>query len=122
MTASDIEKIITQGEGISVEFKEAKEKVPTSFYETVVSFANTVGGTILLGVDDDGNITGINAAKKADYLKNIATALKSTDKINPVLFVNSTAIEHEGKMIIAVQIPASSQVHDHTGRIYIREN
>jgi len=28
MTISDIEKIIAQGEGISIEFKEAKEKVP----------------------------------------------------------------------------------------------
>jgi hypothetical protein len=30
MTQSDIERIIAQGEGISVEFKEAKEKVPAS--------------------------------------------------------------------------------------------
>ena len=44
MTASNIEKIIAQGEGISIEFKKAKEKVPASLYETVVSFANTRGG------------------------------------------------------------------------------
>ena len=49
MTASDIQKIIAQGEGLSVEFKKAKEKVPSSLYETVVSFANTNGGVILLG-------------------------------------------------------------------------
>ena len=55
MKVSEIGKILAQGEGISVEFKEAKEKVPASFYETVVSFANTIGGTILLGVDDYGN-------------------------------------------------------------------
>ena len=54
MTIDDIRKIIAQGEGTSVEFKKAKEKVPKSLYETVVSFANTRGGYILLGVDDDG--------------------------------------------------------------------
>jgi predicted HTH transcriptional regulator len=57
----DIENIIAQGEGISVEFKEAKEKVSASLYETVVSFANTNGGYILLGVDDEGNIPGIQS-------------------------------------------------------------
>ena len=59
MTASDIQKIIAQGEGLSVEFKKAKGKVPSSLYETVVSFANTNGGVVLLGVEDDGEISGI---------------------------------------------------------------
>jgi len=121
MTTFDIDKIIAQGEGLSVEFKEAREKVPASFYETVVSFANTNGGVILLGVDDEGNVTGIHPYNKAKFLKNIATALNSCDKINPVLYLNPTAIEYTGQTVIAVQVPASSQVHDHAGRIYIRE-
>ena len=41
MTVEEIDKIIAQGEGVSIEFKKAKEKVPASLYETVVSFANT---------------------------------------------------------------------------------
>jgi predicted HTH transcriptional regulator len=121
MTQSDIEKIIAQGEGISIEFKKAKEKVPQSLYETVVSFANTRGGYILLGVDDDGTVLGIQPESKADFLKNIATALNSKDNINPVMYLNPTPVEYQDKTIIAIQVPASSQVHDHTGRIYIRE-
>ena len=121
MTTSEIDKLIGQGEGISVEFKEAKEKVPATFYDTVVSFANTNGGIILLGVDDEGNVKGINRENKVNYLKNITTALNSNDKINPVLYLNPTAIDYGGKMIIAVQVPVSSQVHDHAGRVYIRE-
>jgi len=121
MTTSDIKNLIAQGEGVSVEFKEAKEKVPASFYETVVSFANTNGGVIFLGVDDDGNVVGINPDNKAKYLKNIATALNSIDNVNPALYLNPSAIEYAGQMIIVVQVPASSQVHDHAGRVYIRE-
>lgn len=64
MTAEEIGKIIAQGEGISIEFKKAMEKVPASLYETVVSFANTRGGYILLGVDDDGTVLGINPANR----------------------------------------------------------
>ena len=117
----DIAKIIIQGEGISIEFKEAKEKVPTSFYETVISFANTNGGIILLGVDDDGEVIGIPPENKAKFLKNIATALNSADNISPVLYLNPTAVDYNDKIIIVVQVPASSQVHNHAGRIYIRE-
>ena len=74
MTAEEIGKMIAQGEGASIEFKKAMEKVPASLYETVVSFANTRGGYILLGVDDDGTVLGINPANKAvfdGYLHNM---------------------------------------------------
>ena len=121
MTIEEIEKIIAQGEGISTEFKRARERVPHSLYETVVSFANTKGGYILLGVDDDGTIPGIQPENKATFLKNIATALNSKDNINPVMYLNPSSIEYKGKTIIVIQVPASSQVHDHAGRIYIRE-
>jgi ATP-dependent DNA helicase RecG len=118
MTVTDIDKIIKQGEGVSVEFKEAQGKVPTSFYETVVSFANTNGGTILLGVDDEGNIVGINPENKIKFLKNITTALNSKDNINPVLYLNPLAIEVAGKTVIAVQIPASSQTRPCRENLY----
>ena len=101
-TESEIKKLITQGEGVSIEFKEAKEKVPASFYETVVRYANTNGGVILLGVDDNGNVTGIHSDNTAKYLKNIAAALNSTDKVNPTLYLNPSAMEYAGRTIIVV--------------------
>jgi ATP-dependent DNA helicase RecG len=121
MTAKDIENIIAQGEGVAIEFKKAKEKVPQSLYETVVSFANTSGGHILLGVDDDGTVVGIQPENKADFLKNITTALNSKDNINPVMYLNPLSVDYQGKTIIGIQVPASSQVHDHAGKVYIRE-
>jgi ATP-dependent DNA helicase RecG len=121
MTQLDIEKIIAQGEGISVEFKEAKEKVPVSMYETVVSFANTKGGVILLGVGDNGNVLGIQPENRVKFLKDIATALNTKNNVNPTLYLNPAAMEYAGQTIIVIQVPASSQVHDHAGRVYIRE-
>ena len=61
MDTTQLQKLIQQGEGLRIEFKEAINTVPTSFYETVVSFANTDGGTILLGVDDNQRVIGIDA-------------------------------------------------------------
>jgi ATP-dependent DNA helicase RecG len=121
MDAIDFENIIAQGEGVTVEYKEAKEKIPISLYETVVSFANTNGGVILLGVSDDGNVQGIQPENKIKFLKNIATALNDKNNINPVLYLNPTTVEYKNKTVIVVQVPATSQVHNHAGRVYIRE-
>ncbi len=45
-----LEDLIKEGEGLRLEFKEAKAKLPKSFYETVCAFLNREGGKILLGV------------------------------------------------------------------------
>jgi hypothetical protein len=54
-------EVIEKGENIHVEFK--KELDNREFLETVVAFANTEGGTILLGVDDNCQVKGFKEAK-----------------------------------------------------------
>ena len=58
------EELIAQGEGISVEFKECKDSLPKSIFETICSFLNRFGGDIFLGVADDGTILGIDKKSK----------------------------------------------------------
>jgi len=110
MEISDINRFIKKGDA-----------VPSSFYETVVSFSNTDGGTILLGVDDNGKITGIEKTASVKLQKDIITALNARECINPPVFVQPIIIEHPEGTIMVVQIPASSQIHDHAGKIYSRE-
>lgn len=50
--------VIGKGETVSVEFKKELDKRRVRFLETVVAFANTKGGTIFLGVDDNCQIRG----------------------------------------------------------------
>lgn len=121
MTPHEIDILIKQGEGIRIEFKEATDSVHAAFYETVVSFSNTDGGTILLGVNDDGKVLGINPTAKAKLLKDIVSSLNIRDKINPPLYLQPFTVEHTQGLIIVVQVPASSQVHDHKGHVFIRE-
>lgn len=121
MTLDEIKYIIQQGEGLKIEFKEAKDTVPGSFYETVVSFSNTDGGTILLGVDDHGNITGIDSNAKIKLNKDLITALNSRDCINPPIYIQPYTVPLTEGEVMVVQIAASSQIHDHKGRIYSRE-
>jgi ATP-dependent DNA helicase RecG len=121
MTEEQLNQIIAQGEGLKIEFKEGRDFVPKSIYETAVSFSNTDGGTILLGVDDDGNITGVDPAASFKIQKNLVSTLNSRDCVNPPLYVQPSVVNHSNGIVLAIQIPASSQVHDHAGKIYIRE-
>ena len=59
MKTAELLEIIRTGESSKVEFK--KEDVhPVALAEEIVAFANLEGGTILIGVGDDGTITGCN--------------------------------------------------------------
>ncbi len=59
MEQKELNKILQKGEGVRIEFKEAQNGVPDSLYDTVSSFLNREGGVILLGVDDNGNVLGL---------------------------------------------------------------
>jgi ATP-dependent DNA helicase RecG len=51
-----LESLLQQGEAETVEFKETLDN---EALETVAAFANTKGGTLLIGVFDDGVVCGI---------------------------------------------------------------
>jgi ATP-dependent DNA helicase RecG len=113
--------IIRKGEGLNSEFKRATASIPQDAFETVVSFSNTEGGILLLGVEDDGTITGIDQTLKNQMLKNLVSALNATDCISPPLYLQPTAVDVNDKTIIVLQVPVSSQIHEYKGRVYIRE-
>lgn len=121
MTEEQVNQIIAQGEGLKIEFKEAKDSVPKAIYESVVSFSNTDGGTILLGVDDDGNVTGVEPGASLQMQKDMVSSLNSRDCINPPLYVQPIEVQHTDGLIIVLQIQSSSQLHDHAGKVYLRE-
>lgn len=57
-TASEIEALIAQGEGQTVEFKETMPKRLVDLATTACAFANSAGGVILIGVNDKGVVVG----------------------------------------------------------------
>jgi predicted HTH transcriptional regulator len=62
MNIHDVKMLIEEGEGFELEFKR-KVSSPKKIAKTLSSFANTKGGIILFGVDDDGSIVGVESEK-----------------------------------------------------------
>ena len=62
MNYKDVNALIEEGEGFSLEFKR-RISSPEKIARTIIAFANTKGGIILFGVDDDGSIVGVESEK-----------------------------------------------------------
>lgn len=59
--------LVAQGEGLQLEFKR-KAKFPDKIVKELVAFANTAGGWLLIGVDDDGSIPGCTHPHEEEYV------------------------------------------------------
>jgi Putative DNA-binding domain len=62
-----LKELVRRGEGHSLEFK-LKTNHPEKIVREIVAFANTDGGTLLIGVGDDGTIPGLKYADEDEYL------------------------------------------------------
>ena len=59
-----IKNLIKQGESRQLVFKEFVSKEDVA--KTLCAFLNSEGGTVLIGVQDDGKIIGINNAEQVE--------------------------------------------------------
>ncbi len=63
----EILKLIRGGEGQYVEFKK-KANHPEKIIREVIAFANSQGGHLFIGVDDDGSISGLKYPEDDEYV------------------------------------------------------
>ncbi|HUN66170.1 MAG TPA: RNA-binding domain-containing protein [Bacteroidota bacterium] len=126
MNFHDVNLLIEEGEGFSIEFKRrisSAEKIA----RTIISFANTRGGTILFGVDDDGSIVGVESEKSEIELIEIAGRDLCDPPIHPAIDI----VPFDGRDVIVCQISESdAKPHYYLGepdrlngdntRVYIR--
>ncbi len=92
-------------EGTCLEFKSAKGGLPKELWPTYSAFANTLGGIILLGVDDDGEICGLATPQK--YKEDIFNQLNNPQKCSLNLCDETMVqiVELEGKNVLAIYVP-----------------
>jgi hypothetical protein len=114
------ESLIASGEGQVVEFKD--ERIRSSdLAETLVAFANADGGTVLIGVSDDGRVTGVQDQQAATDLAYIAASRDCADPPLVLSKVDKIPLP-DGKVVIAVRVPrARTTVHSANGRFLMRQ-
>ncbi len=110
MTLTPIDQLETLArlnweESDDLEFKSAQGGLPKSLWETYSAMANTHGGVILLGVEDDGRVTGITNPPKQK--KAFWDTINNRGKVNINLLTNADLAEvtHEGNVILAIRVP-----------------
>ncbi len=121
MTTPDIvERLLSQPESLSLEFKQARSGLPTDVFESVCAFLNRQGGHLLLGVRDDGTPTGI-AEGAADALqRDFASLSNNPNKLQPVFLLELQQVRVRGLLLLYVYVPQSSQVHRSGGVVFDR--
>ncbi len=115
-----IKSLISKGEGIDIEFKVSKNSLNKNVFETVCAFLNRHGGDLFLGVDDDGNIIGVNNAEK--IITEFNNLANNPQKLFPTFYFYPEIIKIEDKSIVHIFVPESSQVHRSAGKIYDRNS
>jgi len=122
MTEAELLKLIHGGENIRVEFKKSTNEITKDVYDTVCSFSNRDGGIIFLGVKDNGEILGIAPDAVDRMKKDFVASINNGQKINPPLYLQPETYLVDGRTILVIQVPISSQVCRHRGRIFDRNH
>lgn len=112
--------LIDHGEDLFVERKRALP-TPPKFGAAAGSFANSLGGWILLGVSDDGDVFGWQPPEGADLQSHLGAVLRQ--EIDPLPPFVSGMREVDGRQIAVVRVfesMDSPHVVRGTGAVYVR--
>ncbi|GAB1430085.1 ATP-binding protein [Ignavibacteria bacterium] len=126
MRRNELREIIAAGESSTVEFKRkftSGEKIA----KEISAFANTKGGLLIIGVDDDKRITGIRSEKEEIAQVEHACAFFIEPVIEP--FIEIVEIEYKDVVVAHIaesaekphQVVAAPDEPPHKRKVYIRQ-
>lgn len=99
----ELQRLILFGENDQVDFKQRVTK-PGKIARTLVSFANTRGGVVLIGVKDNGYICGIDPEEEKHTLDQAAGFY-----CDPPVEIQYEEIEADNRIVLKVTVPESLQ-------------
>lgn len=115
----DTLSLLKSGESLTVEFKSDRGPLSDAdLLETVVCLANAQGGTLLIGVEDDGTVTGLHPRHQTDphHLEAFIAA-----RTVPPLSVQVSFLNLAGGTVAVVEIPRAAQpVATSDGKVLVR--
>lgn len=116
----DLQRLVALGEGKRLEFKR-KAAFPEKVVREMIAFANTEGGTVLIGVDDSGAIPGLKHPDDESHV--IRTALS---RCRPALQFSEQSIPIGNKRtVLRYDIPESKRkmhylIHNGARNAFVR--
>jgi predicted HTH transcriptional regulator len=99
MKSRELLELIEDGENLTCEFKR-KFSTAEKIAREMIAFANTKGGYLIIGVDDDKDIVGVESEKSESEL--ILDAAKNF--CEPPLNINIDYVDVKGKEVVVVEI------------------
>ena len=98
-----IMRIIPENESITIEFKSDVKKLSNSdIFDAVVAFANTDGGDLYLGVEDDGTITGVHP----DHINPMTLSAFIANNTIPPVSIRAEIVD-DVKPVLKISVPKS---------------
>ena len=96
-SVADIASLLSAGESETLEFKSSFDR---EAIETLVAFANTHGGTVLVGAADDSKVRGVTIGKETlnDWLGQIKSST------SPSIIPDIEALEINGKSVVMLSV------------------
>jgi ATP-dependent DNA helicase RecG len=97
VASTDINELICVGESLTLEYKSSFDR---KTIETLVAFANANGGTVLVGVKDNGNVPGVSLGKETlnEWLGKVKLST------SPSIIPDIEAFDIDGKIVVAIRI------------------
>jgi hypothetical protein len=123
--ATRVEVLISGGERATVEFKrQLPGEDPRGVMKTVAAFANGAGGTILFGVENDGEIVGVGDDGGGEGRDRLTSLVSEWVRPLPSFECESVEVRRRGVLALAVEpgehVPYGVGTSDRAVRYYVR--
>lgn len=100
----ELKELIERGESQDLEFKESP-RLKDEIGETVSAFSNSDGGTVVVGVFNNGGVSGVNIG--ANTMEELANYIKrNTD---PQVFPSVKILDVGGKKVVMIEVKESQE-------------
>lgn len=120
MESYELKALIGKGETNTIQFK-AQENNEISIAQEMIAFANSRGGTMLIGIDNASwEIQGLSN----DDLRRLSNLMvnAANEYVKPPIFIETDTIAVDGKKVMIIKVPEGNNkpYKDKDGIIFLK--
>jgi ATP-dependent DNA helicase RecG len=118
MDVKNVRQLINGGENPFVEFSNCTTEIVDSVFQTICSFLNKEGGTLIIGVQDFRKIIGVANLYLEGMLKKLHYTLEN--EFAPAVSLTPEVVDLDDRTLICLTISPCREVQRFRGKIYDR--